>query len=252
MLPTDTVYGLAALPLVPGAIARIFALKGRRPEVPLAVLGGRRRRRPGPGRDRGPPSSSASPPPAGPAPSRWWWDGHRRGARGWDLGGDPRTIGIRCPDHRPGAGRDRPRSDPIATTSANAHGSAHARPPRRRPPPPSPGPGRGGGRRGPAGGRSASTVVDATGPGPRPAPRRCRSPFAAGPGRRRHPLPLTHPSTPAGTATMSVAQGPPMVRSSVWAWVRGMGIGACAGGPDVVRWGRRPPPLDVPAPEPAR
>ena len=38
MLPTDTVYGLAALPTVGGATDRLFALKGRGADVPIAVL----------------------------------------------------------------------------------------------------------------------------------------------------------------------------------------------------------------------
>ena len=38
VIPTDTVYGLAALPSVPGATSRLYALKDRRPDVPLAVL----------------------------------------------------------------------------------------------------------------------------------------------------------------------------------------------------------------------
>ena len=38
VLPTDTVYGLAALPTSRDAVERVFALKGRRADVPLAVL----------------------------------------------------------------------------------------------------------------------------------------------------------------------------------------------------------------------
>ena len=37
-LPTDTVYGLAALPGVEGATAALFALKRRGGDVPVAVL----------------------------------------------------------------------------------------------------------------------------------------------------------------------------------------------------------------------
>jgi hypothetical protein len=37
-LPTETVYGVAALPSVPGATAKLFELKGRSADVPLAVL----------------------------------------------------------------------------------------------------------------------------------------------------------------------------------------------------------------------
>ncbi len=41
VLPTDTVYGLAAHPGHPGAVARIYALKGRAEEKPLALLASR-------------------------------------------------------------------------------------------------------------------------------------------------------------------------------------------------------------------
>ncbi|WCO66445.1 L-threonylcarbamoyladenylate synthase [Iamia majanohamensis] len=119
VLPTDTVYGLAALPSVPGATGRIFALKGRRPEVPLAVLVA----------DVDAARAIASP----------WTDaldriaavhwpgaltlvvGRGGGAASWDLGGDPRTIGVRCPGH-PLVRAVAALVGPIATTSANAHG----------------------------------------------------------------------------------------------------------------------------------
>ncbi|MDQ3955366.1 MAG: L-threonylcarbamoyladenylate synthase [Actinomycetota bacterium] len=39
VIPTDTVYGLAGLPTNPGAVARIFSLKGRLQDKPLPVLG---------------------------------------------------------------------------------------------------------------------------------------------------------------------------------------------------------------------
>lgn len=38
LVPTDTVYGLAALPTVEGATDQLFALKGRSPDQPIAVL----------------------------------------------------------------------------------------------------------------------------------------------------------------------------------------------------------------------
>lgn len=38
VLPTDTVYGLAALPSVPGATDQLWRLKGRQDDKPLAVL----------------------------------------------------------------------------------------------------------------------------------------------------------------------------------------------------------------------
>ena len=40
IIPTDTVYGVAADPRVEGATDRLFALKGRPPEKALPILGG--------------------------------------------------------------------------------------------------------------------------------------------------------------------------------------------------------------------
>lgn len=39
VVPTDTVYGLAGVPTNPGAVTRIFKLKGRPEDKPLPVLG---------------------------------------------------------------------------------------------------------------------------------------------------------------------------------------------------------------------
>lgn len=119
VLATDTVYGVAALPSVAGATARLYALKDRRPDVPLAVLVG----------DPADLDALA----AGPDPRRAalvaaHWPGpltvvaRRAGALvGWDLGGDPTTVGVRCPDH-PVVRAVARRVGPIATTSANRHG----------------------------------------------------------------------------------------------------------------------------------
>ena len=38
VLPTDTVYGLAARPDFPGAVERLYAVKGRNPAKPIAFL----------------------------------------------------------------------------------------------------------------------------------------------------------------------------------------------------------------------
>jgi L-threonylcarbamoyladenylate synthase len=121
VLPTDTVYGVAALPSVPGATGKLFALKDRAEGQPLAVLVGdldqvwplvqvdrhhevlRRwaaRLWPGPLTVVLPRSSSA---------------------RSLELGGSPDTVGVRCPDHD----FVRQLADqvgPVATTSANRHG----------------------------------------------------------------------------------------------------------------------------------
>lgn len=160
VLPTDTVYGLAALPTVPGATARLFALKDRRPDAALAVLVA----------DPDAAIALAAPlaPPLRRVAARLWPGPLTlvlpRGpaAAGWDLGGDPSTIGVRCPDHvlvRAVTAR----VGPIATTSANRHGA---------PTPPTAAEAAAA-LTGPVavvadGGRldgTASTVVDATGPG---------------------------------------------------------------------------------------
>lgn len=119
VMPTDTVYGVAALPSVPGATEKLYALKDRRPDVPLAVLCA----------DVGMALGDA-----GPAVTddvfdlTRHWPGpltivRRRfsGLADWDLGGDPTTIGVRVPDH-PLVQAVADRTGPIATTSANRHG----------------------------------------------------------------------------------------------------------------------------------
>lgn len=119
VIPTDTVYGLAALPSVPGATNRLYALKDRRPDVPLAVL------------VAGPESldevAAAADPRATDLVSRHWPGPltlvvrRRPTLAVWDLGGDPGTIGVRSPDH-PLVRAVAERVGPIATTSANRHG----------------------------------------------------------------------------------------------------------------------------------
>jgi tRNA threonylcarbamoyl adenosine modification protein (Sua5/YciO/YrdC/YwlC family) len=118
LLPTDTVYGIGVLPSVPHATDALFALKGRPVDVPLAVL----------------VASLAQAlelvEPPSPAVDRVvarWWPGpltlvlNRRAEVEVELGGDGRTVGVRCPDH------DFVRAisalvGPLAVTSANRHG----------------------------------------------------------------------------------------------------------------------------------
>jgi L-threonylcarbamoyladenylate synthase len=121
VVPTDTVYGVAALPSVPGATERLYALKDRRPDVPLAVL------------CAGPEDLAALAAPGtldGRATTlvRRHWPGaltvvvRRHPDRaGWDLGGDPGTLGVRCPAS-PLVRAVAARTGPIATTSANRSG----------------------------------------------------------------------------------------------------------------------------------
>lgn len=117
-LPTETVYGVAALPAVPGATDRLFALKGRSADVPLAVLCSDASQAlalaEDPGDDVTELASSVWP---GPLTLVL----RRRSGLGYRLGEPSDTIGVRCPDH------DLVRSiadeaGPIATTSANLHG----------------------------------------------------------------------------------------------------------------------------------
>ncbi len=118
VLPTDTVYGVAALPAVEGATARLRALKERGADTPFAVLVA----------DEAQAAAVAELPPAAARLARAHWPGPltlvlRRAdaATGWDLGGDPTTIGVRCPDH-PLVRAVAREAGPIATTSANRHG----------------------------------------------------------------------------------------------------------------------------------
>lgn len=124
-LPTDTVYGLAVDPTRPGAVERLFALKGRPRDVPLPVLVGTR--------DQvdsvaGPLVSAAE-----RLASRFWPGPltlvvPRDEGFTVDLGGPPparSTVGIRWPDH-PVVGRLCRELGPLAVTSANRHGSVPA------------------------------------------------------------------------------------------------------------------------------
>ncbi|MGH9084238.1 MAG: L-threonylcarbamoyladenylate synthase [Acidimicrobiales bacterium] len=119
VLPTDTVYGLAALPGVRSATERLFHLKDRSERTPLAVL-------------------CASPqqalalvdrdlaPELADVAARWWPGpltvvAPRRVGVTLHLGAPDTTIGLRVPDHdlvRALADR----VGPIAATSANRHG----------------------------------------------------------------------------------------------------------------------------------
>jgi L-threonylcarbamoyladenylate synthase len=120
VLPTDTVYGLAALPGVAGATDALFALKGRAGDVPLAVL------------------CADADQALGLAPdaavtdevrriATRLWPGSvtlvlpRRPGLGYALGAPEGTIGVRCPD-QPLVRALAAAVGPLATTSANLHG----------------------------------------------------------------------------------------------------------------------------------
>ncbi len=160
-LPTDTVYGLAVLPGVDGAAARLFALKGRTAAVPVAVLCA----------DADQALALADPATLGDDVRRLaarLWPGpltlvlRRRPGLDWPLGEPAATVGVRCPDE-PLVRALAAEVGPLATTSANRHGEPT--------PPDAPGVAGalgtglalvidGGPRAG-----VASSVVDATGPG---------------------------------------------------------------------------------------
>ena len=122
VLPTDTVYGVAALPTVPGATDRLFALKGRSADVPLAVLCA----------EAAQALALGDPAAVGEGTdvariAAALWPGPltlvlpRRPGLGYALGEPASTVGVRCPDHalvRALAAE----VGPIATTSANRHG----------------------------------------------------------------------------------------------------------------------------------
>ena len=116
-VPTDTVYGLAAAPEVEGATAAVFALKGRPEGAALPVLVAGFDQAAGVGDMEG---------AAGVLAGRLWPGGltlvvRRRAGVEWDLGGDPATIGLRCPAHEVARELCR-RCGPLVATSANRHG----------------------------------------------------------------------------------------------------------------------------------
>ena len=122
VLPTDTVYGLAARATDHQATARLFALKGRSSGVPVAVLCADAEQALG---------LAEAPDRAVLAVADRWWPGpltlvvRRRGGLDLHLGDPEHTIGLRVPDHdlvRAVAAR----VGPLATTSANRHGQPTA------------------------------------------------------------------------------------------------------------------------------
>jgi len=118
VIPTDTVYGIGTRPDLPEATARIFQAKQRPWDLELPVLV---------------PSLEAATGiaqlgVAGRLAARAFWPGpltlvvrRTSAGAGWDLGGDPATIGVRMPDH-PKALAVLERTGPLAVTSANISG----------------------------------------------------------------------------------------------------------------------------------
>ncbi len=117
VIPTDTVYGLAARPDRPEALAAVFQIKGRPPGLALPVLVGS--------------TADAAVLAILSEPAQRlagaFWPGaltlvvDRQPGFVAALGGDGRTVGIRMPAH-PAALALLRRAGPLATTSANRSG----------------------------------------------------------------------------------------------------------------------------------
>ncbi len=124
-VPTDTVYGLAADPSQPDAVARLFALKGRPDDVPIPVLVA--------GPEQVALVAGALESAAAELAARFWPGPltlvvPRRPGFTVDLGGPPaarRTVGVRRPDH-PVVVALCELLGPLAVTSANLHGAPPA------------------------------------------------------------------------------------------------------------------------------
>lgn len=116
-LPTDTVYGLAVLPTLPGALQRLFELKGRPSSIAVAVLVGDAEQASRVMKMQGLAANLAE----------TFWPGaltivgERLADLPYELGGDASSIGVRCPN-APYITELCRRVGPIAVTSANRHG----------------------------------------------------------------------------------------------------------------------------------
>jgi L-threonylcarbamoyladenylate synthase len=122
VFPTDTVYGIGARPDEPHATARLFEAKRRPRHLELPVLAATIEEMRGVATfdERAERLAGA------------WWPGGltlvlRRApaAAGWDLGGDPETVGVRVP-HHPLSLALLAETGPMAVTSANRSGEPPA------------------------------------------------------------------------------------------------------------------------------
>lgn len=121
-LPTDTVYGVAVDPRSPEASDAVFRIKARPSGLELPVLVA--------GIDQAVQLAGPLEPSARALADRWWPGPltlvlPRHPAAQLHLGGDPATVGLRCPAH-PVPLAVCAAFGPIATTSANRHGEPPA------------------------------------------------------------------------------------------------------------------------------
>jgi tRNA threonylcarbamoyl adenosine modification protein (Sua5/YciO/YrdC/YwlC family) len=123
VLPTDTVYGIGTRPDDGVATARVFEAKRRpgRLELPILVAAPDAARTVAAFDERADRLAAAC------------WPGaltlvlpRGGGSAGWELGGDPATVGVRMPAH-PLALAVLARTGPLAVTSANRSGEPPAR-----------------------------------------------------------------------------------------------------------------------------
>lgn len=120
-IPTDTVYGLAVDARLAGGAEQVFALKRRPDSVALPVLVGTAAQ----AAELAAPGARA----ALALLAAELWPGpitfvvERSPIVGLHLGGDPGTVGLRCPRHRLARGLCSA-VGPLAVTSANRHGGA--------------------------------------------------------------------------------------------------------------------------------
>jgi len=123
VIPTDTVYGLAADAFTPGATDKIFALKERPRSLPLPVLVSKPRQA---------WALCDSVPPAAAELAAAFWPGAltmilpQTPDLDWDLGDTRGTIAIRIPDHA-WVLQLLEQAGPLAVTSANPSGEQSLR-----------------------------------------------------------------------------------------------------------------------------
>jgi L-threonylcarbamoyladenylate synthase len=118
VIPTDTVYGIGCRPDYPDATARVFGAKGRPRDLELPILVA----------DVFQARSVAHLDDRASVLCQALWPGaltlvlpRAAASRGWQLGGNPDTVGVRAPGH-PLALALLAGTGPMAVTSANPSG----------------------------------------------------------------------------------------------------------------------------------